>query len=394
MGTSLSQVYSDVSYALNRHTAAITSLQEQASTGNRVNRASDDPSSAYRILGLNSESRSLANYIDTITTLADTLEMSTTVIESMYDQLSDVETALTQITGGVYDQGGREEIADEIDNILEQLFSLANTEVSGRYLFGGSNTTTAPYVATRDAGAITSVTYQGSHESLTIDVADGLATETNVVGDDLFRMNDRQTPTFLGTTGAQAGTGTSTVTGIAWLTVASDGTNYRLSIDDGATYVNVAAGATNVAVTDSRTGEVLYVDAANITGTGVEMVQVDGTYDVFDTLISLRNLLTNDTGLSAEQVVTYVNDCLGPVESLYDMMVEADVSVGSKVGFLQTLSDTLDTIKSNVEDQTTTQQEADAAELAIELSEHQTLYQMSLSVANAVLSMSLWDFMD
>jgi hypothetical protein len=86
---------------------------------------------------------------------------------------------------------------------------------------------------------------------------------------------------------------------VSWLTVEHDGTNYRLSIDDGATWVTVPAGGqANQAVTDSRTGRVLYVDTTGIQSTGTELVRVPGTYDIFGTLISLRDLLLNPKGLS------------------------------------------------------------------------------------------------
>jgi flagellin-like hook-associated protein FlgL len=198
---------------------------------------------------------------------------------------------------------------------------------------------------------------------------------------------------FLGTTGAQAGTGTSSVTGDVWLKVEWTGSNYRLSIDNGATYVDVPAGGdANLAVTDSRTGDVLYVDTTSLTGTGTELVQVPGTYDVFNTLINLRNMLNNDMGLSSDELIEYISDCADSVQSVYNMLVQANVSVGSQVGFLSTLSDTLDTMTSNVENQTTELQQADVAEIAIELSRRETLYQMSLSVANAILKTSLWDY--
>jgi flagellar hook-associated protein 3 len=394
MSTAISRVYNNVSYALSSHTNAITILQEQAASGNAVNRASDDPGNAYRILELNSDGRALDKYKENILNLKDTLSTSSTVIQSMSTQLSDVNSLLAQIVGGMYDSSGRERIAEKVDSALEQLVSLVNTKQGSQHLFGGSNTSTAPYVVEREGGKITKVTYQGSRQSRRVDVASGLDVNASLVGDDVFRMNERQQPVFLGTTGAKAGTGTSSVTGDIWVKVDWNGTNYRLSIDDGATWVDApVAGDANLAVTDSCTGNVLYVDTTGITGTGTEMVQVPGTYDVFNVLINLRDTLNNSKGLSSDQLIDYVSQCGDGVQSAYNMLVQANVTVGSQVGFLSTLSETLDTMKSNTENQTTGLQQADVADLAIELSRRQTLYQMSLSVANAVLKTSLWDYL-
>ena len=55
MAGSLTSIYQNVSYALNLNAEALMKLQEQAASGNYVNRASDSPSDAYRILTLNSQ---------------------------------------------------------------------------------------------------------------------------------------------------------------------------------------------------------------------------------------------------------------------------------------------------------------------------------------------------
>ena len=88
MSGTLNSIYSNVSFALDLHTEAIARLQEQTATGNRVNRSSDDPSAAYRILGLNSQKRSLENYIDNLTSVVSTLELSSTIIQDMISEVS------------------------------------------------------------------------------------------------------------------------------------------------------------------------------------------------------------------------------------------------------------------------------------------------------------------
>jgi len=393
MSGSLASICDNVSYALSLHTRAITTLQEQASTGNRVNRASDSPSEAYRILGLNTQDRSLAGYIENIQNLIGTLEISSTVIENMASELADSRTVLTEIVGGVYDNEGQERIAEKLNSTLEQLVSLANTKHANQYLFSGNNTSAPPYAVEYSGGQIVSVTYQGGEESRRIDVAPAVEIEAFRVGDDIFQANQREAPIFLGGTGAQNGTGTSNVRGDVWLGVEHDGSNYRISIDDGATFVTVpAGGATNQAVTDSRTGCVLYVDTTQITATGVELVRVPGTYDVFSTLMSLRDILKNDREVSPQQLLSYVDQCVQAVEEVRSLLIQSDVSTGSKVGFLTALQDTLENMQFDTQDETTRLQEADIAQISIDLSRREILYQMSLSVAAKLMGMSLLDY--
>jgi flagellar hook-associated protein 3 FlgL len=395
MSGALTSIYDTVSYALYLHGKAITQLQEQASTGNRVNRGSDSPSDAYRILGLNSQQRALGSYQENITEMIGNLEISSTIITNMAAQLADSRTLLTQVVGGIHDAEGRARIADKLDATLEQLVSLANTQNAGQYLFGGDNTAGAPYTVVREGGRIVQVTYRGSEEARRVDVAPGLNLEAYHVGDAIFRLDARQEPQFSGQTGARAGTGTSNVRGDIWLTVEQDGSGYRLSIDDGATFVTVPAGGDpNQAVTDSRTGRVLYVDTTALHSAGTEVVRIPGSYDVFSTLISLRDLLLNERDVPLQKLLDYVDQSVAAVEEVRHLLVQAEVSTGSKVGFLNTLKRNLEDMQAGTQDETTHLQEADIAQIAIDLSRREILYQMSLSVAGKLMSTSLLDFID
>jgi flagellar hook-associated protein 3 FlgL len=395
MSGSLSGIYESISFALQRHGESISQLQEQASTGSRINRASDSPFEAYRVLGLSSQERSLDSYKGSIADLSGNLQISSTIVTDMATQLAEVRTLLTQIVSGIHDANGRQRIADKLDNTLEQLISLANTRHANRYLFGGNNIETAPYAVTREDGRITAVSYQGSEETRQVGVAPDLEVEGGLVGDEIFRTDDRADPVFLGATGAKAGTGTASVRGDVWLTVEHDGTNYRVSMDDGATFVTVPAGGdANQAVTDSRTGRVLYVDTTGINQTGVDLVRVPGTYDIFSTLISLRDLLVNERGLDPQVLIQDLNKCAAAAEEGRNHLVQVNVTVGSRIGFLDTLKQNLENMQFDTQGQTARLQEADVAQIAIDLSREQVLYQMSLSVAGKLMSTSLLDFID
>jgi flagellar hook-associated protein 3 FlgL len=395
MSGTLGNIYNNASSALYLHTEAMARLQEQVSTGSRINRVSDEPSTAYQILGLNSQERSLENYINNLSQVVSTLEITSTIIEDMIPAFREVKTRLSQITSGIYVEEGRERTAEEIDNILEQMVSLANSKYMNQYLFGGSNTASAPYAIERTNGEITKVTYQGSLEGRNIEVAPGVQSSALYVGDTLFRSNNRSDPVFLGDTGAKAGTGTSSVTADVWLTVIHDGSNYKLSIDDGASYITVPAGGeTNQAVTDSLTGRVLYVDSTEINNTGIELVRIPGTYDIFNTLITIRDILKNEKGFSDAQLEELRNNSLNSLDEINNLLVQNSVSVGSRIGFLENLKDSLKKIKYDAEDETTRLQEADIAQIAIDLSRNEILYQMSLSVAGKIMSISLLDFIE
>lgn len=395
MGGTLNNIYNNTCFALNLHYEAMARLQEQTYTGSRINRASDDPSAAYRLLGLNSQQKLLENYMDNISGAISVLETSSINIENMASKLADTKASLTQIFSGTYTENNRQISAKQINETLEHMVSLANTIHAGQYIFGGGNTSTAPYAVQRTDGEITSVTYQGSLQQRNIEVAPGVQSNAYNIGEDTFSSDNRGTPVFVGSTGAAVGSGTSSVKGNVWLTVTFDGSDYNLSIDDGTTVIDVgdAPDPTNVAVTNSS-GQVLYVDATNISDTGVDMVSVPGTYNVFDILIDIRDLLRNERELSPIQLAQCQDKLVEALEEVRVLLVEKATSIGSKMQFINDLKNSLENIKYNTEDEAAVLQEADIAQVAIDIARREVLYQMSLSVAGKLMSMSLLDFIE
>lgn len=392
MGGSLTSIYNNVSFALNLHTAAMTKLQEQTATGSRINRISDDPSSAYQVLGLNSNKRYLENYLDNISRTSDTLGVVSNVLENMTSSITDVQTELTQISSGTYSQESRERLADGINDVLEEMVSLANTRNLNQYVFSGGKTT-EPYAVTRSNDEITSVSYQGAEQSQDIEVSNSVQTTQLYAGDELFSSGSRSTPVFYGDTGAAVGSGTSSVKGDVWLTVTGSPGSYKLSIDGGATEWDVTGDISNVAVSNAD-GEVLYVDATNITAEGTNFVRVPGTYDIFNSLIGIRDMLRNTQNLSDEQLSEFRGVITQSLDEVSSQLTNKQTLIGSKIGFLEDLKESLENVKLNTDDQATGIEQADIAQIAIELSMREILYQMSLSVTGKLMSVSLLDFID
>jgi flagellar hook-associated protein 3 FlgL len=393
MSGALNNIYNNVSYALYLHSMEMARLQEQTTTGSRINRPSDDPSSAYRVITLNSQEKSLENYLNNMSDMIGTLEMSSTIIQEIEVTITETKVRLTQVIGGIYHEETRERAAEGINDLLEQAVSLANTEHMGQYVFGGNKSTSAPYLVERTNGQITSVTYQGDLENREIEIAPGIKSSPFQIGDDIFHSNDRSDPIFLGDTGAKAGTGTSNIQGDTWLTVTGSAGNYTLSIDDGLSTFNTDGTDTNLAVTDSRTGKILYVDTTEINSTGTDLVSIPGTYDIFNALISIRDMLKNERGLPDAQLRELYGNSLNVLGETNELMVQAEVFVGSKIGFLDNLKKSLQKLKYDAEDESTLLQEADITQIAIDLSRREVLYQLSLSVAGKLMSVSLLDFL-
>jgi flagellar hook-associated protein 3 FlgL len=101
-----------------------------------------------------------------------------------------VVTSLTQAVSlgteganGTNSAANLQAIAAQVQGILANVVSNANTSVAGSYLFSGTSTST-PYVA--DSSSTTGYTYTGNNDSNSVAVGDNLSVDVNVPGSQVF----------------------------------------------------------------------------------------------------------------------------------------------------------------------------------------------------------------
>lgn len=390
MSISLNALYKNTSWSIGQQTARLALLQEKASTGQENNRISDNPTVTNRVLGLTSDSRTKQQYLDNLANLNSVLELSDSVVQSMTSEMTRAREALSGTTTNAV----RQTLAADLNSSLEQLISLANTQRMGESLFAGSNTSVLPYTVQRDDnGRITQVIYQGSKNENPVEVSNGVTISGVLAGQSLFSIDDRQSPEFLGDTGAAAGAGTSSVRGTAYLQVQGTAGNWQLSIDGGLNWVASNGTQDNLAVVNSQTGEVLYVDTRAITQSGTEPVCVQGTYDIFNVLISARDMLNNTHNIPEDQFHDMLNKTLTVMGDAQEVLTRALPVIGGRLQTITALSDSIEGTKLGTEEDISRMQDADIAQIAIDLAQYETLYQMSLAIASKMFSMSFLDFM-
>lgn len=212
-------IYNNTQAALQAQTKKIARLQEETSTGARINRASDDPASAYQVLKLHAQSQQLADFSKNLATVTQTLNQGYSVLQQITQNLSSVIAKTQQAATGTYSDQNRQIIGQEIDSILNEVVGLANTNNLGEYIFSGSKSTTASFAVQQDGQTITSVRYQGSMSNLSVPVAPGVNMPGTLVGQKVLRSDNRASAEITAHTGAALGSGTASIRGQALLTV-------------------------------------------------------------------------------------------------------------------------------------------------------------------------------
>lgn len=146
MRISTNQIFQQGVISMLNKQAELAKTQQQLSTGDRILSPSDDPAAATRILELN-QAIDTNNQYQRNADFADArLGLEETVLTSMTDQLQRVRELAIQANNDTMTAEDRDSIAVEVEQVLDSLMQLANTQDSnGEYIFAGFQTGTEPF---------------------------------------------------------------------------------------------------------------------------------------------------------------------------------------------------------------------------------------------------------
>ncbi len=160
---------------------------QELSTGRRVNLPSDDPAAEAAMLGENSQSAAVDQYTASSDSLTDVLNTANSTLDSVTTLLQRAVSLGVEGANGTNNQTDLNSIAEEVSGIQSQILSLANTSYAGQYLFSGTATGTAPYVA--DASDPTQIDYVGNSEQNQVQIGTGLSVASNLPGSSIFSQS-------------------------------------------------------------------------------------------------------------------------------------------------------------------------------------------------------------
>ena len=159
---------------LDQLSAAQQDASSRATTGNRVNKPSDDPAAAAELARI----RASQSQADAGLKAASSAESDLSLSESILSQANDLFTSARELAqegaNASLDAPTRQNLANQVGQLKAQLVGLANTKGQTGYLFGGSQTSTQPFD--------TSGNFSGDDGSHVVDLGNGTPTAVNVSG--------------------------------------------------------------------------------------------------------------------------------------------------------------------------------------------------------------------
>jgi len=193
-------IYDTIKLRLGNITEELNKANTIVATGKRILKLSDDPVGLTQGLSVKSTVSSIEQMGRNITLGKSWLAASESAMSQVQDVISEAKALSIQMANSTVGAAERRSAAETVSNLLEEIVSLANTEVNGRYIFAGFETDTAPFTLESD----NSVTYHGDNNAFTVKIgkdatvkvgSDGEAVfGTSGQPDDLFRVfNDLKT---------------------------------------------------------------------------------------------------------------------------------------------------------------------------------------------------------
>ena len=158
---------------LQKLTSGQARLQAQVSSGQRITAASDDPSSMARVLNLQVQQQQIQQWArngDRALSVSQAGFSAVKQLKGISDRAGEIAVLGVSTNG----PDASRAYSAETNALIEQALQAANTGQAGERLFGGTQTDTPPFTATRDSsGNITGVSYVGTASAAAFRVSEG-----------------------------------------------------------------------------------------------------------------------------------------------------------------------------------------------------------------------------
>ncbi len=172
----------DIQYQMQQSQQALATATEQVSTGLRVNQLSDDPAASANMVRSLAYSANVDQYTSNVSSLLPQLQTADSAISSIVTSLNSAVTLGTSGASSAILTGNKQAIASQVQSVLSSVIAQANASYQGVYVFGGSDSTTPPFVPA-------STTYTSSQGS----PASPLATTTALTAGSVTTISDATT---------------------------------------------------------------------------------------------------------------------------------------------------------------------------------------------------------
>lgn len=173
-------------------------LQQQMTSGKEIRKPSDDPAKAARAMQLQTDINANKQYNNNIENTSNWLDTTDTALGQAGDVLQKVRELLVSAGNAAYGSSERQSIKDEINQRVDELTQIVNTNYDGKYIFGGTRGTTKPVATGQDANKNNIIDYNAAtatdkamiNKKMNVEISQGVTMEYNATAGDILEFNN------------------------------------------------------------------------------------------------------------------------------------------------------------------------------------------------------------
>ena len=359
MRISTQTLYAQSMRSLNQQQAELSHVGQQIASGQRVMRPSDDPQAASRAVQVSQAQAITSQYTDSRVSARNALSMEESVLNSVGDAVTSAKTLMLEAANGSLSNADRASIASQLQGIYETVLGQANaTDGNGRYLFGGYQDRSMPFVMS--GGAVTyTVTDPNQNKNRQQQIDASRLMDVSDTGSDVFQ-GTRGATGFMAV--AESGnTGSVTFQGRPNVVDSNDpnyGTPFKIAfsvdaggnatyeIQDGSGTVLQPAQAYQPGQTIQYGGLSLTLDGTPANGDEIKVDQAQNlNTDLFKTFEKALAILKQPADTPAQQAA--LQNTLGNAMTEFDSSLDNVLMVRASVGSRLNELDVVDKVASN-----------------------------------------------
>lgn len=176
-------LYDGVMRNLTRTSVELNEANQIVSSGKNISNLSDDPVGMVSVLDLRSSLSGLEQMDRNLSVGRSWLNSAESALSQTENILSAAKELTVQMSNATKSAAERKNAVNMVDGYLKQIISLADTNVGGRYIFGGTNTGTAPF-SLNDSETV--VEYNGNDTPFSIRIGKDTNIPIGRDGKDIF----------------------------------------------------------------------------------------------------------------------------------------------------------------------------------------------------------------
>ena len=169
--------YSDFIRNLGTNASNVHKTLNQLSSLKEVSKSSENPLLISKIMNLTGSINQNATFGSTIKDSISWSKVQDSTLDNVSKSMLRIRSLIQSSANGTNGddelKANKAEIEEEIEGIVEAL----NTNYDGRYILGGTSTTTPPFEIVKEDGEIVGIKYNGTSKDLPREIANGVSVD-------------------------------------------------------------------------------------------------------------------------------------------------------------------------------------------------------------------------